>query len=820
MWFLGSLSPRVAATAALLLSSLAPGVLAAPSPKSDWVRKGPGGSGGYFKKKVHDHIKRAIDGGKRAAELPSCAETTTTTITAPKENPWAPLTNEETAAVVKWLFDQAELNLTVTANATSWENSIVLVESMFPNKTDAVSYLDGNGPAPTKYAHVLLNNRATVDAHYADILVGPLPIDNTTFWSPLDFYMTKESSGTVRNLDADNDALYNEWIYPISASIADITLDLWNGTTMGLDNDTLSIWGIDPLWQDDGRITHWSAYWNKPTGDYDDMTLLPLGLYFRSDITGRDPSQWKFEGWLYNDIFYETTEEFRAAYWSKEFVKNTPNVDGDWAQTGQLGEVDPLDIIAPPIQVAPAGSRYKVDPEKQYVEWMGFSFYVGFTRDAGMSLYDIKYQGERIMYELTFQEALAHYAGNDPMQSGTAYLDTFYGFGPYAFELVPGFDCPTHATYLNSSFYVDETCHTHINSICLFEHDGDYPMQRHSTGKYVSITKNTYFVIRYVATIGNYDYTFSYSFFLDGSIAVEVRASGYIQSAYYANNEDYGFQIHDQLSGSMHDHVLGFKADFDILGTENSLELVSMVPHTTTYSWSKKPRNTMKLERSFIETEDDGRFNWSSNAKSQVLVVNENAKNKYGENRGYRVLPYTGTAHLTVEGSSNLNHAAHWAEYDIQVTKRKDTEYRSSHPLNSQDTFDPPIDFSKFFDGDNLRNEDLVLWLNLGMHHIPHTGDLPNTVMTTAHSGIQFMPSNYFTGDQSRRSVNQVHIVYGEGKPAVVETFGQFDTSKENATCKLNYEPSEMNLEGYLGDIVTRKFPFDPNNPFYETDGI
>lgn len=54
---------------------------------------------------------------------------------------------------------------------------------------------------------------------------------------------------------------------------------------------------------------------------------------------------------------------------------------------------------------------------------MDFSFYLAFTRDTGMRLYDVKFKGERIIYELGLQEAIAHYAGNDPVQSGTAYLD-------------------------------------------------------------------------------------------------------------------------------------------------------------------------------------------------------------------------------------------------------------------------------------------------------------------------------------------------------------------------------------------------------------
>ena len=58
---------------------------------------------------------------------------------------------------------------------------------------------------------------------------------------------------------------------------------------------------------------------------------------------------------------------------------------------------------------------------------------------------------------------------------------------------------------------------------------------------------------------------FSYEFYLDGSIRVSVRASGYIQSAYFAKNQDYGYQIHEALSGSMHDHVLNYKAVSSIM---------------------------------------------------------------------------------------------------------------------------------------------------------------------------------------------------------------------------------------------------------------
>lgn len=723
----------------------------------------------------------------------------------------------------------------------------ILIEAIQPNKTDALAYIDGNSTTPKKWAKVILDVRATEEPHFQEIMVGPLPLRNgSVTWQPLTYPLTKDNEGKVRNLEADSDdKLYTDWIYPISASIADITLDLWNGTSLGLDNDTLDIWGIDPLWQEDGRIIRWDTFWNLPGDFYDTETLSPLGLFFKSDVTGRDPSKWKLEGWLYNNIFYETTEDFRNAYWSEGFEKLGANVEGDWGRTNRQGPVLPMDTLNPPTMVAPAGSRFGLDAEQKYVEWMDFSFYIGFSRDTGISLHDIRYKGERLVYELKLQEALALYAGADPVQSGTSYLDSYYGFGPYAFELIPnGYDCPSYATYLNSSFYVDETTHTHINSICLFEYAADFPIQRHSNSKYVSATKNTYFSVRAVSTVGNYDYMFTYSFYMDGSISVEVRASGYIQSAFFAHNEDYGFQIHDQLSGSMHDHVLNWKVDLDILGTDNSIELMKQVPVTTSYPWSgNKTRNTMKLERSFVETEDDSRLNWDSNAQTQVLIVNQDEKNKYGVNRGYRILPSAGTAHLVAKDSSNLVNAAHWAEYDVQITKQKDTEPRGGHAYNSQDVLDPPINFANFFDGESLVQEDLVVWVNLGMHHskssklfrpasrlssrrpnhanlgliVPHTGDLPNTVFTTAHSGFQLMPSNYFEIDQSRNTVNMVRIEYEDGVTTGVETFGSQQASD---TCAISYTPTEVDLWDYKGDVVVRKFPYSPNDFYYEVDSI
>lgn len=106
-------------TSALVLGSLVNDVLARPpssNPNSAW-KHGPGP-----KKMAHD-IKRAVQGHKRAEPSSPCT-VGSTAVQAPKANPWKSLSNEETAAIVEWLFAQKDLNLTTTEEATNWDNTM------------------------------------------------------------------------------------------------------------------------------------------------------------------------------------------------------------------------------------------------------------------------------------------------------------------------------------------------------------------------------------------------------------------------------------------------------------------------------------------------------------------------------------------------------------------------------------------------------------------------------------------------------------------------------------------------------------------------
>lgn len=53
---------------------------------------------------------------------------------------------------------------------------------------------------------------------------------------------------------------------------------------------------------------------------------------------------------------------------------------------------------------------------------------------------------------------------------------------------------------------------------------------------------------------------------------------------------------------------------------------------------------------------------------------------------------------------------------------------------------------------------DRVIWFNLGTHHVPHSGDIPNTLMTTSASSVMFSPHNYHVRDRSRFVTNGVEV--------------------------------------------------------------
>lgn len=762
-------------------------------------------------------------GARAAGGSSSCPSDKPVNIKAPHENLWKPLTEQESLSVQEWLYDQKELNLTQFTKASMSDNSIWFIELITPNKTDALPYLDSSSTnkraskssPPKRYARAVLFNGGSSVPHVKELQIGPLPISSETKAVPFSYvYQNSTVPGVegegvfpfnARTTYGIESAALDAFIVSFMTEIKDVTNDILGGAYTGSEGDKLTY-----SWQGPNSFDgNWRRYWLFFMGrGFGAQYLSPTGFFVYVDASGSDASQWYIRRIVYNHQVYQSLDEFQDS-WKNGSIKKGKKInlaDDTWATRKRMGKQRPLDDRAAPRSTSFDGSRIKADREEGYVEWMDWSFYTGFNRDTGLTLWDIRFKGERIIYEISLQEAIAQYSGNDPVQSTTAYLDRHYGIGEETRQVLMGYDCPHGALTLNTSYYSDSTYSVNADTVCIFEQDLGFPTSRHSdtTNGWYGSTKGTALNVRTMATVYNYDYMFSYVFYLEGTLEILMGASGYLQATYWdGTQDDYGTRIHDTTMGSVHTHVVNYKVDMDVGGTANSLQTIDLVQEDVNFPWFDEddpPTKQLRLQKTWVTNETSFSVQGGNNNNGQrvLLIGNKEKKNAWGQERMYRIMPGYHTIHNAVKGSARLLNSARWGEDDVFVLKRKDTEPGSSTTWNQQLPIYPPVDFSKMTTpAESIEQEDLVVYLNLGMHHVPRAEDTPNTLFTDSRSSFFIAPFNYFDDEPSRDIRNAVLLVQNAntGKYEVQES-GSGDEDK-TCTPRADFTPA------YIGQIDT-----------------
>ncbi|KAG4217897.1 hypothetical protein PC116_g33623, partial [Phytophthora cactorum] len=190
--------------------------------------------------------------------------------------------------------------------------------------------------------------------------------------------------------------------------------------------------------------------------------------------------------------------------------------------------------------------------------------------------------------------------------------------------MVEGFDCPFGSTFWNVTVHNGNTSTVNPNSICIFELDAGFPLSRHREGDVpndygfsnLGVVKGSLLTLRSIATVGNYDYLFDYAFHVDGSLEITVRASGYLQSSFFFRDQGaWGPRIQEATQGSLHDHVLTWKADFDILGTENNLQVTELKTVNTTQPWWPELGEFEQIALETYNVEKERALSWADNGQ-------------------------------------------------------------------------------------------------------------------------------------------------------------------------------------------------------------
>lgn len=762
---------------------------------------------------------------------------------APSKNVWTELTEEEASSV----YDFATANAHLFGGSEDEPLQIAYLEAIRPNKSDVTAYLTREGDEPLRWAKAVVPQIIDGYSYLNYFAIGPLPVSEGTTIQPLTWPF-KDGRYGIRSPLVSFEEI-SRFAMTTAKNASDITLELL-GDYVRDDSPDVKTEGL----RVNVRTTYMAedvAYmWfgmMRPGTHSSAWSILPQGLFFKARFSSHNTTAPEIVAWYYNGVYYEGADGLRAEMKKPGFVRCASNQDGDWTTIEDLEDNEER-AAPPPVMVQPYGPRYKLDREQQYVSYMGWTFYFTSYISGGTFLYDVRFRNESVMYELGLNEALSHYAGDDPLQGGQEFLDAAFGMGRLSFQLVPGYDCPAYADYVDLDFHFGGKKWSNKNAICIFEYTADHLLQRHSSQSQVTVSKNNYLILRFVSTVGNYDYTIEYIMYLDGTLEVKVRASGFIFAAFFSNTtssdkgpdhppgaeaDKYGYRINDAVSSSMHDHVLSFKADVDIAGSANVFHRVAIEPSVRSYSWEQPEipeRNTMRLHD--VPLSHEAGLNWPPNSGEMFLISHASKLNHWSERRSYRITPGTGMGtppHLTIQNSTSLGSSARWAEHDLWILKHHDEERACADPLNWFSPLSPVLDFSDLADDEPLDTgeggEDVVLYFNLGAHHVPHSSDLPNTLMHTSASSVAFVPHNFFDRDVSRKTVSGVRLglkggnggawVLGkqhQGQP--VRRGGDEEKEEQQVTSikffggryeggvKLGKEEVEPDLEGYgRGDV-------------------
>ncbi|CAC5412329.1 AOC1 [Mytilus coruscus] len=383
-----------------------------------------------------------------------------------------------------------------------------------------------------------------------------------------------------------------------------------------------------------------------------------------------------------------------------------------------------------PQQVSPDGKRYNIN--NRHISYGFWEFDVAIAPMLGPRLNDIRYKKERIAYEISSQELANMYSGYKPSEYTAFFQDNRYKTGALSKYLVPGVDCPSDATFISSSFKMESSDEPLFNAhaFCVFELNTGIPLRRHHAYRkfvhsFYEGAETIVMIVRTIPTILLYDYTMDFIFYQNGVIETKVTTFVMVATSWY----------------------------------QNRFETLDIEPVVTPNEVSDDPdasivQNMFIKRLKYSELEEATKFDF--NFPKYLTFVNNNAKDKFGNSAGYRLVNNGMTKYILPPNDGN-NPAVSWSQYQVAVTKYKDSEPASSNLFAHSKK--PVFTFQQFIDdNENIVDQDLVTWVAMGMHHIPQKEDIPVTHITGMSRSFFFLPYNYFDESPGMAVNNAVRI--------------------------------------------------------------
>ncbi|WP_071286679.1 primary-amine oxidase [Mycolicibacterium llatzerense] len=406
--------------------------------------------------------------------------------------------------------------------------------------------------------------------------------------------------------------------------------------------------------------------------------------------------------------------------------------------------VTPTRTDLKPIEITqPEGPSFTVDGNK--ITWADWSFRFGFDIREGLTLHQLSIKdgdNERpLIYRASVAEMVVPYAHPSPSRYWINYFDQGeYMFGRYTNSLELGCDCLGEIKYFDVTI-ADENCEPRVikNAICL--HEEDYGVLWKHVDIFngmAEVRRQRRLVISFFLTIGNYDYGFFWYLYLDGTVQLEVKATGVVFASAYRAPDPFASELAPGLGAPFHQHLFSARLDMSVDGHANTVEEVDAVaaPMGPDNPWGngfvqQKTKLTHELEA----------MRMADNLKARVWhITNPNKQNRLGQNVGYALYP-EGQPTLLADPSSSVAKRAAFTTKHLWVTKYDPAErYPAGHIVNQHPGGDG---LPQFVAQDrNIENDDVVLWHTFGLTHFPRPEDWP--MMPVDYAGFTLKPVSFF----------------------------------------------------------------------------
>lgn len=408
-------------------------------------------------------------------------------------------------------------------------------------------------------------------------------------------------------------------------------------------------------------------------------------------------------------------------------------------QTSWRTDLKPIEVVQP------EGASFTV--EGHAVTWCGWRFKIGFTAREGVVLYDLAIKdGGRyrsVAHRASIAEMIVPYGspyGVHPRKN--AFDCGEYGIGAMANSLVLGCDCLGTIHYFDGVLNgIGGKAQAIRNAICMHEEDTgilwkhtDFRSQR------VDVRRGRKLIVSFIATVGNYEYMFYWSLHLDGTIQLEVKATGIINTAGIDPPEAarFGTMVLPGVLGQIHQHLFCARLEMAVDGPDNAVVEVDTVLEP------EGPNNPMgnafRAHERLLESELAARRNADAAHNRYWKIVNRAKHNRFGQPAGYRLMP-TSTIAAMGGPRSQLGLRGGFTRYHLWVTPRSSSERWPAGDYVNQSAAGEGL--PKWTAADRpVVDRPITVWHVFGLNHLPRPEDFP--VQPSVSCGFMLMPDGFF----------------------------------------------------------------------------